>query len=89
MNLYLDDDMIKTSLVARLRRARHHLVLPNEARLAGASDARHFVYCIVNSLTLLTKNRDDFMELHEVVRAAKGNHSGILVQCQAKELGCC
>jgi hypothetical protein len=40
MNLYLDDDTAKGSLVARLRRAGHQVVVPGIAGLAGASPNR-------------------------------------------------
>ena len=52
---------------------------PAECGTLGASDARHFEYATRNSLVLITRNYDDFAELHDVVQAANGTHHGILV----------
>jgi predicted nuclease of predicted toxin-antitoxin system len=79
MNLYLDDDTADHSLLAMLRRAGHTAVAPADVAAAGASDARHFIHAMVHSLVLLTRNHDDFLELHDVVVAAAGAHPGILI----------
>lgn len=79
MNLYLDDDMAKGSLVARLRRAGHQVVLPNDAGLSGAWDPLHLLHAVQQRLVLVSKNHDDFRDLHLLVQAASGRHSGILV----------
>lgn len=79
MNLYLDDDTADHLLVGILRKAGHTVVIPAEASLRGSSDARHFIYALRNGLALVTRNHDDFLELHEVVLAAKGSHPGLLV----------
>lgn len=42
-------------------------------------DARHFIYAIQQSLVLVTRNHDDFLDLHEVVQTARGTHPGILI----------
>ena len=76
MNLYLDDDSAKTRLIALLRQAGNLVSNPAECGTLGASDARHFEYATRNSLVLLTRNYDDFAELHDVVQAANGTHHG-------------
>lgn len=60
MNLYLDDDMAKRSLVARLRRAGHRIVLPNDAGLSGGWDPLHMLHAVLQRLVLVSKNHDDF-----------------------------
>lgn len=60
MNLYLDDDMAKRSLVARLRRAGHQVVLPHDAGLSGAWDPLHLLYAVRQGLLLVSRNHDDF-----------------------------
>jgi predicted nuclease of predicted toxin-antitoxin system len=79
MNLYLDDDSAKTKLIALLRQAGHRASSPAECGTVGASDARHFEYATRNGRVLLTRNYDDFAELHDVVQAARGTHYGIFV----------
>ncbi|MCZ6794289.1 MAG: DUF5615 family PIN-like protein [Planctomycetota bacterium] len=79
MNLYLDDDTVDRRLVAMFGNARHSVVVPAGVDLSGAPDERHFICAIQQSLVLLTRNHDDFLDLHEVVRAAYGSHAGILI----------
>lgn len=79
MNLYLDEDTADRRLVARLSNAGHRVVTPTDVQLSGASDARHLIYTIQHSLVLITRNHDDFFDLHEVVLTAQGMHSGILI----------
>lgn len=79
MNLYLDDDMAKRSLVSRLRRAGHLLVLPNDAGLSGAWDPLHLLHALQHELVLVSKNHDDFRDLHLLVQAASGRHSGVVI----------
>jgi predicted nuclease of predicted toxin-antitoxin system len=79
MNLYLDDDSAKSRLVTLLRQAGHNVLIPSDAGKQGTSDARHFEYATLNRHVLLTRNYDDFLELHDVVQAAGGQHRGILV----------
>jgi predicted nuclease of predicted toxin-antitoxin system len=79
MTIYLDDDSAKAKLVALLRQAGHRVVIPADAAMSGATDARHFEYAISHQLILLTRNYDDFLELHDVVQATRGQHHGVLV----------
>ncbi len=79
MNLYLDDNINKGALANRLRKAGHSVVLPGAVGLMGASDSRHFLHAIEQQRVLLTRDHEDFFILHRVVRAAQGQHAGILV----------
>jgi predicted nuclease of predicted toxin-antitoxin system len=78
MNLYLDDDSAKGALVARLRKTGHQVVVPADALLVGAADPLHLLYSVRHGLVLLTKNHDDFQDLHLLVQATQGRHVGIL-----------
>jgi hypothetical protein len=78
MNLYLDDDSAKRALVARLRKAGHHIVVPSDALLGGASDSRHLLFAVSSGLVMVTRNHDDFEDLHLLVQATQGRHRGIL-----------
>ncbi len=79
MKLYLDDDAAKKSLAARLGKAGHTVVQPADAALSGAWDPRHLLHAVQHDLLLLTKNHDDFRDLHLLVQAVGGRHAGILV----------
>jgi len=79
MNLYLDDDSAKASLVRLLRTAGHQVVIPADANLSGVSDSRHLTYAVQHRLVLLTRNHDDFEDLHLLVQATGGTHHGLLV----------
>ena len=79
MNLYLDDDSAKASLVKLLQKAGHQVAIPVDAGLSGAADPRHLMHTVQNQLVLLTKNHDDFDDLHLLLQAAGGKHAGLLV----------
>jgi hypothetical protein len=79
MNLYLDDDSAKASLVKLLKRAGHQVAIPADAGRAGVSDPRHLMHTVQQDLVLLTRNHDDFEDLHLLVRATGGKHPGLLV----------
>jgi predicted nuclease of predicted toxin-antitoxin system len=79
MNLYLDDNSAKASLAAALRRAGHQVTVPADHGLASSSDARHLAGCAGRSEVLLTRDHDDFLELHDLVQATRGRHPGVLV----------
>jgi predicted nuclease of predicted toxin-antitoxin system len=78
MNLYLDDDSAKGALVARLRKTGHPVVVPADVTLGSAADPRHLLHAVRHGLVLLTKNHDDFEDLHLLVQATQGRHTGIL-----------
>ncbi|HYT89222.1 MAG TPA: DUF5615 family PIN-like protein [Gemmataceae bacterium] len=79
MNLYLDDDSAKASLVKLLKKAGHQVAIPADAGLTGVSDPRHLMHTVQNNWVLLTKNHDDFEDLHLLLQAAGGKHAGLLV----------
>jgi predicted nuclease of predicted toxin-antitoxin system len=79
MTIYLDDNTTDPMLVAELRKRGHGVVLPSDVGLAGAGDARHLVYAIQGDLVVLTRDYDDFTDLHDVIIAARGEHHGILL----------
>lgn len=79
MNIYLDDDTAARRLVTLLSNAGHVVVVPADVDLSGAPDTRHFIYAMQQALVLMTRNHDDFLDLHEVVQTAHGTHPGILI----------
>lgn len=79
MNLYLDDNSAKASLVQLLRRAGHQVSLPIDLGMAGSSDPQHLTSCARQRQVLLTRDHDDFLDLHDLVQATHGRHYGILI----------
>jgi predicted nuclease of predicted toxin-antitoxin system len=78
MNLYVDDNMNKALLATLLRKAGHQVTAPTDVGTAGIFDARHFVHAMTSALLVLTKDHQDFEDLHVVVQASQGQHPGIL-----------
>jgi hypothetical protein len=79
MNLYLDDDMAKKALVPRLRKEGHQVVVPADVALSGVWDPRHLLHAVQHRLVLVSKNHDDFKELHLLIQETNGLPPGILV----------
>jgi predicted nuclease of predicted toxin-antitoxin system len=79
MNLYLDDDCAGRLLARLLRTAAHDVQTPADIGLAGATDAVHLRHALRENRVFLTRNYDDFEDLHELVLEARGHHPGILV----------
>jgi predicted nuclease of predicted toxin-antitoxin system len=79
MKLYLDDDSVAPALVLTLRRAGHDVRTPAEAGLSGADDPVHFRRAIQEGRAILTRNYEDFEDLHNLIIDAGGRHPGVLV----------
>ena len=79
MNVYLDDNNANAILANLLRRAGHQVTIPTDVGLSGATDPRHLASCTVRLQVLLTRDHDDYLDLHDLVQATKGRHAGILV----------
>jgi predicted nuclease of predicted toxin-antitoxin system len=76
--IYLDDCAYAKELVRLLEAAGHQVTTPKQAGTSGKTDDVHFRYAAENNMMLLTKNPDDFFELHE----RNSLHSGILLLYQ-------
>ena len=79
MNLYLDDNVADPALADLLRRAGNQVVRPADVQMTGVSDAKHLEFAIQSGLVVLTADRDDFRELHDLILASGGTHPGILL----------
>jgi hypothetical protein len=73
--IYLDDCAYDKELVRQLEQAGHQVTTPAQAGNSGRADEVHFRYAADHGLLLLTKNPDDFLELH----TKDSKHAGILV----------
>lgn len=80
MRPYIDDDSVDPSLIRLLRRDGHVVQIPADVGLARRSDQAHLAHAIRDRRAMLTRNSDDFEDLHDLVTfAANGHQGGILV----------
>jgi hypothetical protein len=79
MLLYLDDDSTAGLLIKLLRKAKHDVQTPADVNLAGRNDAVHLDHSVQSGRTCLTRNHEDFGELHDLIQHSGGTHPGILV----------
>ncbi len=78
MNLYLDDNSCKGLLAILLRKAGHTVVVPSDVGRAGCSDPRHFMHALQTKFVMLTRDHEEFLELHDLVQITGGCHPGVL-----------
>jgi hypothetical protein len=79
MRLYLDDNSANPVLVKLLQKSHHDVEVPRDAGLSGEADPVHLRHAIIATRVMLTRNYDDFLDLHDLILAAQGHHPGILV----------
>jgi hypothetical protein len=79
MKLYLDDDSVDPLLVRLLRQAEHDVCLPADTGLSGADDPVHLTQAIADRRSFLSRNHDDFLQLHVLIMQARGHHAGIVI----------
>lgn len=78
LELLLDEDSQAKYLVNLLRAAGHDVLTINEAGLMGQSDSFVLEYARQQGRVLLTRNCDDFEEIHQINPV----HPGILAVYQ-------
>ncbi|NJM90503.1 MAG: DUF5615 family PIN-like protein [Hydrococcus sp. RU_2_2] len=78
LRLLIDEDSQAKRLVIFLKNAGHDVITVNEAELSGKFDDEVMDYARQNGRIVLTRNYDDFQELHN----ANPVHPGILVVYQ-------
>lgn len=79
MKLYLDDNLNAPALAGLLQKAGHSVVCPRDVGLTGVSDPRHLAHAVRQSLALVTKDVEDFTDLHHLITACGGSHPGIVL----------
>lgn len=77
--IYLDNNFIGRALARMLQRAGHTVFRPADFNLGGASDARHLERAVQEKLVLMSKDWQDFLDLHHLVLTCGGHHLGIVV----------
>lgn len=79
MKLQLDEDIASTLLADRLIKAGHTVATPMSAGTLGRSDAVQMAHAIREDLVFVSRNYEDFEELHLLILLAGGKHPGILI----------
>lgn len=82
IQLYLDEDAQRNSLVRALRARQIDVLTANEAILAGTSDLEQLVFAAAQNRTIFTFNRGDFAQLHTTFLENGRHHAGIIVSDQ-------
>jgi predicted nuclease of predicted toxin-antitoxin system len=79
MRFLVDENMSYPRLATQLRARGHDPILAGDAGLLSASDPRVLIWAIAQSVPVLTRDHDDFEDLHDLLMAGGGHHPGILV----------
>src|SRR5437016_3497125 len=79
MKIYIDEDTASRLLTQLLRAAGHDIQVPVDASLLGMSDVVQLTYAIRENRVCLSRNYDDFEELHDLLTESGGFHPGIFV----------
>jgi predicted nuclease of predicted toxin-antitoxin system len=79
MRLLLDENISDRLLASRLRAMAHDPVLAIDVGLQSTADPRVLIWAITRAVPVLTRDSDDFTDLHDLIMAAGGHHSGVLV----------
>jgi predicted nuclease of predicted toxin-antitoxin system len=79
MRILVDEDMSSRRLAPRLRGAGHDIVLAEEVGLLSHTDPRVLAWAIGEGRPVLTRDYEDFADLHDLILASRGHHPGLLV----------
>ena len=79
MRFLVDENLSSPRLASRLRAQGHDPVLASDVGLLSVTDARVLIFAIAQALLVLTRDSEDFEDLHDLVMAAVGHHPGILI----------
>jgi hypothetical protein len=79
MKIYIDEDTASRQLTQLLRAAGHDVQIPVEAGLVGKSDVVQLTHAVREGRVCLSRNYEDFEELHDLLKESGGRHPGILV----------
>jgi predicted nuclease of predicted toxin-antitoxin system len=79
MRSLLDENMSSPRLASRLQALGHDPILAGDVGLLSVTDARLLIWAIAPALPVLTRDSEDFEDLHDLVMSAGGHHPGMLV----------
>jgi predicted nuclease of predicted toxin-antitoxin system len=79
MRILIDENLSHPRFASRLRSQGHDPILVDDAGLRSSADPRILIWAIGQSLPVVTRDYKDFEDLHDLIMAAGGHHSGILI----------
>jgi predicted nuclease of predicted toxin-antitoxin system len=79
MRFLIDENMNSLRLASRLRGQGHDPVLAGDVGLLSVTDPRVLIYSIAQDFPVLTRDAEDFEDLHDLVMAPVDHHAGILI----------
>ena len=79
MKLLMDENMSDRRRASRLKAQGHDPLLAIDVGLLSVSDPRVLIWAIAQALPVLTRDSEDFTDLHDLLMAAGGHHPGILL----------
>ena len=79
MRVLIDENMSSRRLAARLQSVGHDVLLASDVGQGSVSDARVLAWAVAQDRPVLTRDHEDFADLHDLVLAVGGHHPGIPV----------
>jgi predicted nuclease of predicted toxin-antitoxin system len=79
MRFLIDENLCDRTLESRLRGRGHDPILAIDVGLLSVADPRVLAWAIGQGLPVLTRDFEDFEDLHILVMAAGGHHPGMLI----------
>jgi predicted nuclease of predicted toxin-antitoxin system len=79
MKLLIDENLSSPRLASRLKAQGHDSILAGDVGLLSTSDARVFRFAISQALPVLTRDSEDFEDLHDLRMTAGCQHFGVLI----------
>lgn len=87
LSIYLDDCADDNLLGFLPRNAGHIVITPRTAGTLGWDDQDHLEYAAAYGYVLLTKNPEDFVDLHNEWQVQEREHAGVFLIYQDNIVG--
>ena len=84
IRLYMDEDSMCEALVKALRTRGVDVVTASDERMIHRDDADHLDYATKQGRVLVTRNIQDFYELHTIYLTEGKHHAGIILVPQQR-----
>ncbi len=79
MRILIDENLSSLRLAARLQAQGHSPILAGDVGLLSVTDPRVLIFAVTQALPVLTRDSEDFEDLHDLVMVVGGHHPGILI----------